>query len=345
MTPDQIRQVYDTGPEAVVALVTRLLDTATRQSEQIALLTARVQALESQLAKDSHNSGKPPSSDGLTKPAPKSLRQKSGRRPGGQPGHPGATLGWAETPDQIIEHRPERCASCGEPLTPAATVSVERRQVHDLPPLRLLVTEHQAHTCVCPACRQPTEALFPLGVDAPVQYGAQVQALGVYLTCYQLLPFARSARLLHDLLGVCLGPGTLSAVQRRCSDRLGPVTEQIKAALTCASLAHFDETGARIGGRLHWLRVLLGSCRVHAADDLLRRSCQARAGGDGRHRHPAALRRQGGPRRVGLLPELSLCPRAVQRAPPARIDLFGRRRRPLVGAGDEAPAAGHQGGC
>lgn len=252
MTPEEIRQVYAAGPEAVVALVTSLLS---RHQREIALLTARVQALEARLAKDSHNSSKPPSSDGLTKPAPRSLRQKSGRRPGGQPGHSGATLCWSQTPDQITEHFPERCASCGGPLTPADTVSVERRQVHDLPALRLLVAEHQAHACRCPACREQTRALFPAGVDAPVQYGAQVKALGVYLTAYQLLPLARSAQLLHDLLGVSFSPGTLSAVQRQCSECLAPVTERIRATLIQAGQAHFDETGARIGGRLHWLHV------------------------------------------------------------------------------------------
>jgi len=255
MTPEEIRHVYEAGPGAVTALVTRLLDTIAQQSQQIAQLTERVTHLEARIAKDSHNSGKPPSSDGLAKPAPKSLRQKSGRRPGGQPGHPGNTLGWAEAPDQVIEHRPARCASCGEPLTPTAAVSVERRQVHDLPPLRLLVAEHRVHACVCPACRHETQAAFPAGVDAPVQYGPQLQALGVYLTCYQLLPFARSAQMLHDLFGASFSPGTLSAVQQDCAQGLGPITEQIKAAVTDARQAHFDETGARIGGRLHWLHV------------------------------------------------------------------------------------------
>lgn len=255
MTPEEIRQVYDAGPEAVIALVMRLLDIISAQSEQIAHLTARVQALESQVAKNSHNSSKPPSSDGPKKPAPKSLRSRSGKRPGGQPGHPGATLCWSQTPDQVIEHRPDRCGSCGQRLTPGDTISVECRQVHDLPVLRLLVAEHRSHTCVCPACQRQTRANFPLGVAAPVQYGAQVKALAVYLNGYQLLPVARSAQILHDLLGVSFSPGTLSAVEQQCAERLAPVTQRIKAALTEARQVHFDETGARIAGRLHWLHV------------------------------------------------------------------------------------------
>ena len=255
MTPDEIVLIYEEGPNAVIVLVTSLLDVIAEQSAQIAHLTARVQALEAQLAKDSHNSGKPPSSDGLKKPVPKSLRQRSGKRAGAQPGHPGCSLCWSHTPDQVIEHQPECCAVCGERLTLTDTTRIERRQVHDLPSLRVLVTEHRVHSCRCPICRTTTRATFPGGVDAPVQYGPQMQALGVYLTCYQLLPFARSAQLLHDLLGVCLSPGTLSAVQQKCAAHLEPVEEQIKAALTGTGLVHFDETGARIAGRLHWLHV------------------------------------------------------------------------------------------
>jgi transposase len=264
MTPDEIGQIYEQGHDAVVALVTELLAQHQReiaeQTQQIALLTARVQTLEARLAKDSHNSSKPPSSDGLKKPTPqslvpKSLRQKSGKQPGGQPGHPGSTLRWAEAPDQVIEHRPERCAACGERLTPADTTSVERRQVHDLPPLRVSVTEHRIHACVCPVCQSATRATFPDGVDAPVQYGPQIKALGVYLSCYQLLPFARSCQLLHDLLGVCLSPGTLTTVQKQCAERLAPVEERVQASLRQAAVAHFDETGVRVAGRLHWLHV------------------------------------------------------------------------------------------
>lgn len=252
MTPDEIGQIYDQGRAAVVALVTGLL--AQHQRELVAL-TTRVADLEARLAKDSHNSGRPPSSDGLKKPAPQSLRQKSGRRPGGQPGHPGSSLCWSQSPDQVAEHRPECCAACGETLTPADTVSVQRRQVQDLPPLRILVTEHRGHACRCPACGHTTRAAFPGGVDAPVQYGPQVQALGVYLTCYQLLPFARSAQLLHDLLGVSFSPATLGAIQQQCAERLASVEEQVKASVTQAAVAHFDETGVRVDGHLHWLHV------------------------------------------------------------------------------------------
>lgn len=262
MTPAEIRNIYDQGPEAVIAQVTHLFDIIAEQSRrieeqsrQIEQLTVRVATLEAQLAKHSGNSSKPPSSDGLKKPAPKSQRDKSGKKPGGQPGHKGATLCWSEQPDQFLAHRPEQCAHCGTALDQAASTTVDRRQVHDLPPMRIQVTEHQVHTVVCPCCRHDNRGVFPEGVVAPMQYGPHIQGLAVYLTCYQLLPFARTAMLLHDLLGVGLNPGTIQSTQRTCAQRLGPTLDQIKAALIQADQEHFDETGARIAGRLHWLHV------------------------------------------------------------------------------------------
>src|SRR5258705_12836866 len=127
------------------------------QREQIAALVARVQELEARLAKDSHNSSKPPSSDGLGRKA-KSLRRTSGKKSGGQLGHRGETLRLVATPDVVVEHRPARCPGCQAPLAADAPVVLrERRQVHDLPRLlprlRLCVTEHQALTVRCPACQ------------------------------------------------------------------------------------------------------------------------------------------------------------------------------------------------
>src|SRR5262249_23954640 len=112
--------------------------------EQVAVLLARVQDLEARLAKDSHNSGKPPSSDGVRR-KPKSLRLRSGKKPGGQLGHRGETLHLVATPEAVVAHRPVVCAHCHAPLAADAPVVLrERRQVQDLPPLRLVVTEHQA---------------------------------------------------------------------------------------------------------------------------------------------------------------------------------------------------------
>ena len=258
LTRDDVLAIYAAGPEATVALILQLQQSMAELQQTVATLNARVQELEVRLAKDSHNSSKPPSSDGLAK-RPKSLRPpngQSGRDSGGQPGHPGRTLRWDTHPDHVIIHRPTVCAGCGTDLQEApddAACGVTRRQVHDLPPQRLLVTEHQGLHQICPHCRKINRGTFPDAVTQPVQYGPRLQGLCVYLQQYQLLPFARTQQLLSDLFDCPLSQGTLAAMLGRCHERLAPVEAIIRAALTAAPVAHFDETGLRQEGRLHWL--------------------------------------------------------------------------------------------
>jgi len=257
MTREQILEVYEAGPEAVVTLVQSLLariELLELVAEQTA---ARVEELELRLGRDSHNSHKPPSSDGLSKgKAPKNLRRKSGRRSGGQPGHPGHTLRQVERPDVTVPHAPHQCAHCGLSLLQAPVRQVERRQVFDLPPLALQVTEHQAQTKRCTHCGETTQAAFPPQVTAPVQYGPGVLALGVYLQQYQLLPYARTQELLFDLFGAAPSEATLGRALEEAAGVLAPVEELIRQAIGAAERAHFDETGLRVASRLHWLHVV-----------------------------------------------------------------------------------------
>jgi transposase len=245
MTRDEFQAVYERGPDTTFALLQNLQQT-------LAALWARVKELEDRLAKDSHNSSKPPSSDGLKK-KPKSLRQKSGNTPGGQPGHPGTTLCLVDEPDQITVHSPAACCYCGACLEPVPPTGFKRRQVHDLPPLCLHVSEHRALCKRCPACQALNRACFPAAVSRPVQYGPNLKALCVYLQQYQLLPFERTSELLSDLLGTSLSQGTLATMLATCQERLDPVEAAIKAAITEAPIADLDETGTRIDGKLHWL--------------------------------------------------------------------------------------------
>lgn len=125
-----------------------------------------MQELLLRLAKDSHNSSKPPSSDGLSR-RPRSQRKRSERKPGGQPGHPGKTLAQVAVPDVQVPHRPVVCSACQCPLDEVAGQVVERRQVQDLPPLTLVVTEHQVQAVRCPHCQAVTRGTFPPEVSAP----------------------------------------------------------------------------------------------------------------------------------------------------------------------------------
>lgn len=195
----------ESSREELVALIAA-------QAAQIAALTARIAELERRLGLDSSNSGKPPSSDGLKKPARvRSLREPSGKTPGGQKGHPGDTLRQAPTPDVIIDHYPAACRRCGMALTPAMTRGHAARQVFDLPePRPLVVTEHRAHACCCASCGAHTKAAFPAEVAAPVQYGPRISAVVVYLQHGHFLPEDRLAELMHDLFGVSLVPATIA---------------------------------------------------------------------------------------------------------------------------------------
>lgn len=256
LTREEFQLIYDQGPDAVYALFVAMQATIEAQQQQIAALSARVKELEDRLSKDSHNSSKPPSSDGLAKkPAPKSLRGKSGRRPGGQPGHHGCTLAFSERADHVVVHTPTSCQNCGVSLQDTPLEASERRQVFDLPPTALVVTEHQVQTCRCPACGHQNRGEFPAEAAHRVQYGSRVKALTTYLMHFQLLPFDRVCTLMRDLFGSSLSEGTLQRSTQQAFCALKEVEATIYQALLEARVLHFDETGARIAGKLHWLHV------------------------------------------------------------------------------------------
>jgi transposase len=236
------------------ALVAQQQARIAQQAEQIEQLLARTRELEAQLAKDSHNSSKPPSSDGLARKT-KSLRQPSGKKAGGQLGHRGETLRLVGVPDTVVEHRPTVCAHCQMPLAAAPVVGCERRQVVDLPRVRLEVREHQALHVRCPACQHVTVGPVPAEAPSRAQYGPQVRALAVYLVAEHLVPLGRVQQVLADLCGMRLARGTLVAWVQQAARVLAPVEEQIKDALGRVPVLHSDETGVRRAGKLAWVHV------------------------------------------------------------------------------------------
>jgi transposase len=185
-----------------------------------------------------------------------SLRGKSGKQSGGQPGHQGHTLLMVAQPDSIFALAPSACQYCQQSLETLEVQRVERAQVWDLPPLRLQVTEYRAQVKVCPCCQQETRAAFPAGLEpAAVQYGPMTKALAVYLQCMHLLPYARTCQILSDLLGTSFSQASLHAALQSASHQVEEALSAIKTGLIGSQVLHNDETGFRVAGHGLWLHV------------------------------------------------------------------------------------------
>lgn len=250
-------QLADLDKETLIAIILELRQMIAHQASQI-------QELQDQLAKNSQNSGKPPSSDGLKKPRTRSLRKKEGRQSGGQKGHKGHTLEMVEQPEQVVVHRVESCPHCAADLREVAPDGFEKRQVFDIPPVQVEVTEHQAEIKHC-ACGQVVKAIFPPGVTQPTQYGARLKAQAVYLNNYQLIPLARTCEVFEDFYGHSPSEGLIVAANATFVEQVEPTLAAIEQQLLQTEVAHADESGVRVEGCLHWLHVVSTPWLTHYA--------------------------------------------------------------------------------
>lgn len=221
--------------------------------EENVQLKSRIAELEARLNQNSRNSSKPPSTDGFRRP--QSPRKKGERAPGGQKGHKGHTLEWVTTPDQVEIHSILVCDGCGISLAHVTPIKMERRQVHDVPPLAVIVTEHRVEHKECPHCGRYNRAEFPSEAQFPIQYGQNLKALMVYLCIYQLLPYERICESFVDLFGRSISKATLAKAISECYQNLAGVEEKIRERLTGALILHVDETGMRVNGNREWLHV------------------------------------------------------------------------------------------
>jgi transposase len=233
--------------EQTVGKLNKQLKEAHRQTRQ-----AR-EAHLAHLLKDSHNSSLPPSQD--RRKRTRSLRERSGRRPGGQVGHPSTTLQFAVEPHLLIIHAPQSCYLCGSSLDGSAVARTECRQVHDLPPQKVEVTEYQSQTKFCGRCGAENKGEFPAGVKAPAQYGEGVRSVAAYLLGYQLLPYDRCAEAMNDLFGCHLSPGTLATLLEGCAGELVGAELLIKEGLRESAVLGVDETNLRVHERQDWVHV------------------------------------------------------------------------------------------
>jgi len=249
-----IRQLQET----IVALITK--------NDQ---LTNHVRSLEQKLAVNSRNSHKPPSSDSPQqkdknknenkdknkdkKKKKKRPKKPSDKKPGGQKGHKGQTLMPVDKPDITQPLAVNECKNCHTSLIDQPADGHKNRQVFDIPPITLMVTEYRAEVKTCPCCNKETTADFPSGVTQPVQYGQRIKAFGVYFMNYQLLPYERTTQIFKDLLGQSISPGTLFNTQEKCYHNLAATEQTIKEQVLASNVVHFDETGLSVNGSLQWL--------------------------------------------------------------------------------------------
>jgi transposase len=255
---EKILAAYRAGPDAIISLFQYLHEVYEQDllalRAEVAALSQQVKQLQEQLHKDSHNSSKPPSSDGIGRKIIHT-RKPTGKKPGGQKGHEGSTLQVTESPDQVVVHAPRCCGKCGASLRGEAPIGYERRQAVELPPVKVQVTEHRAQIKVCGDCGAQTRGDFPEGMNSPVQYGPRIRASLIYLKDYALLPFQRSVEMMHDLFGVPISAGTLANIEQQCSAKLEATVGLIQEKVRAAEVGHFDETGMKINGKLFWLHV------------------------------------------------------------------------------------------
>jgi transposase len=255
LTPLQ-PEVFASLPQEVKVYIQSLEKQVVWLMAQVQGLVTKVQQLEARLAKDSSNSSKPPSSDGLgKKPKTSSLRGKSGRKPGGQPGHTGRTLERVSNPDHVEIHSPKACEHCQNNLSEIVAVNVEARQVFDLPEVVVEVTEHRAETKLCPCCGHRSKGQFPDNVKAPTQYGERVRALAAYFEHQHLIPFERVSQIFEDIYGISLSPGSCHNADKRLFQNLEIFETNLKTYLLVCKVLHFDETGIRCEKKLHWVHV------------------------------------------------------------------------------------------
>jgi transposase len=260
-------QLAQLDKEALISIILTL-------QQQVREQAAVIQSLRDQLAKHSRNSGKPPGSDGLKKPRTRSVRRQTGRRSGGQEGHEGHTLNMVEQPEHIRVHEVTVCPHCASELQSVEPCGYERRQVFDIPPVRIEVTEHQAEIKVCPECGERVKGDFPSDVTQPVQYGPRLKAQCAYLNTYQLIPLARTCELLGDFYGHRPAEACVLEANAAVFNQVEPSLAIIKQQLIAADVAHFDESGLRVEAKVNWLHVA-------STDQLTYYSVQPRRGQQG----------------------------------------------------------------
>lgn len=256
-THKEIKKAYQEGEAPIIALFDQVGSQVMKLAEALDEQASVIKELQARLAKDSSNSGKPPSSDGYgkanTEKRTESQRQ-SGQKPiGGQTGHQGETLKSSETPDKVETHEVVSCEYCGHDLSDEAVTDYEERQVFDIPAMHIEITAHQAEIKICPACQLKNKGEFPTEVTQTTQYGHGIKTWASYFSVQHFIPLARTSQIFEDLVGHRVSEATVLKACSQLAEKVTPATKAIKTQLQQAAVVHFDESGLRVKGKLHWL--------------------------------------------------------------------------------------------
>lgn len=237
-------------------LINKLIERVDQLTAQVHNLQAEIGSLKQRLSKyetpkNSTNSSIPPSKDENRPKINQSLRKRSGKRPGGQPGHKGETLEMTIAPDDFVNHVPEYCTVCGKSLVDKAAELASQRQVVDLPSIQAIWTEHRQYSKIC-TCGHKTKPNFPKTISASIQYGPRIESLICYLHARQYLPYDRMQELLKDSYGVKISQGSIENIIKRFADKGSVVYDKIRAEIMNSQVIGSDETGIKVGGKNHW---------------------------------------------------------------------------------------------
>lgn len=236
----------------------RLVEMLLVQGELIKKLELEIQALK----KDSSNSSKPPSSD-LNKPKKnQSLREKSGKKSGGQNGHQGNGREQVDHPDKVVVCSPQSCHGCGHDLSNTAGTIISKRQETDIPPIELEITEYQQQRIVCPHCHQKNLGQYPDQITAPMQFGVNIKSFITYLNIKHKIPYERLTEIFQDMLNVQISQGSVENTLEHFKIKCQPLHQQILTIIKTSKWTGSDETGIYVDGQKWWLWVwqnVLGS--------------------------------------------------------------------------------------
>lgn len=241
-----------------LSIINFLLNRLKNAEEKVTRLEEENQHLRGEVSKDSRNSSKPPSSDGFKKEPrtnEKNQRIKSGRESGGQKGHKGYKLKQIENPDKVILNKVDVCTHCHQDISEIKALGLEKRQVFDIPPASIYVTEYQSELKRCASCGELIKADFPEGLVQEAQYGPKIKAFLSYINQYHFIPYARSKKFIRDVFNHNISEGTINNFLKSCDQKLETSEEAIKGCLQKSERLHVDETGMRVLGKGHWQHV------------------------------------------------------------------------------------------